>query len=229
MVSDVKVAAVLSVDVDVAGVVDCSLQSMLEWPVVLAGRRSWQSGEEILKAGCIGGGLSCRSLSSLSSLSCCGCRLLETVLVTVSGGGVSGLCVLDVELPAQWVEGGGVGLPVLGVPLLRGVGLLERLLGGVVSRLRVWRVGNFRLCVCSSLGTSAEMISLSVEAGRELEDLVPVLGLLDLKREESVMDGEPGQGDGAESSGVGPGQRQEDVAQVMILGDDDPVEGDQVA
>ena len=43
-------------------------------------------------------------------------------------------------------------------------------------------------------------------------------------------DGEPGQGDGAESSGVGPGQRQEDVvAWVAILGDDDPVEGDQVA
>ena len=42
-------------------------------------------------------------------------------------------------------------------------------------------------------------------------------------------DGRPGQGDGAESSGVGPGQRQEDVAQVAILGDDDPVEGDQVA
>ena len=74
------------------------------------------------------------------------------------------------------------------------------------------------------------MISLSVEAGRELDDLVPVLGLLDLKKEESVMDGEPGQGDGAESSGVGPGQRQEDVvAWVAILGDDDPVEGDQVA
>ena len=74
------------------------------------------------------------------------------------------------------------------------------------------------------------MISLSVEAGRELEDLAPVLGLLDLKKEESVMDGEPGQGDGAESSGVGPGQRQKDVvAWVAILGDDDPVEGDQVA
>ena len=42
-------------------------------------------------------------------------------------------------------------------------------------------------------------------------------------------DGKPGQGDGAESSGVGPGQRQEDVvAWVAILGDDDPVEGDQV-
>ena len=43
-------------------------------------------------------------------------------------------------------------------------------------------------------------------------------------------DGKPGRGDGAESSGVGPGQRQEDVvAWVAILGDDDPVEGDQVA
>ena len=43
-------------------------------------------------------------------------------------------------------------------------------------------------------------------------------------------DGKPGQGDGAESSGVGPGQRQEDVvAQVAILGGDDPVDGDQVA
>ena len=73
------------------------------------------------------------------------------------------------------------------------------------------------------------MISLSVEVGRELEDLAPVLGLLDLKNEESVMDdGEPGQGDGAESSGVGPGQLQEDVAWVAILGDDDLVEGDQV-
>ena len=42
-------------------------------------------------------------------------------------------------------------------------------------------------------------------------------------------DGRPGQGDGAESSRVGPGQRQEDVvAWVAILGDDDPVEGDQV-
>ena len=60
------------------------------------------------------------------------CRLLGTVLVTVNSGGV-----LVVELRAQWVEGGGIGLPVLGVPLLRGVGLLERLLGGVVSRLRV--------------------------------------------------------------------------------------------
>ena len=39
------------------------------------------------------------------------------------------------------------------------------------------------------------MISLSVEAGRELEDLAPVLGLLDLKKEESGMDdGKPGQG-----------------------------------
>ena len=62
-----------------------------------------------------------------------------------------------------------------------------------------------------------------------MEDLAPVLGLLD--QEEGVMDdGEPGQGDGAESSGVGPGQCQEDVvAWVAILGDDDPVEGDQVA
>ena len=34
VVSDVKVAAVLSVDVDVAWVVDYSLQSVLEWPVV---------------------------------------------------------------------------------------------------------------------------------------------------------------------------------------------------
>ena len=75
------------------------------------------------------------------------CCLLETDLVTVNGGGVSGLRVRDVELPAQWVEGGGIRLPVLGVPLLRGVGLLERLLGGVVSRLRVWRVGNLRLRV----------------------------------------------------------------------------------
>ena len=47
------------------------------------------------------------------------CRLLGTVLVTVNGGGVGGLRVLDVELRAQWVEGGGIGLPVLGVPLLR--------------------------------------------------------------------------------------------------------------
>ena len=59
--------------------------------------------------------------------------------------------VLDVELPAQWVEGGGIGLPVLGVPLLRSVGLLERPQEsdrcGVVSRLSVWREGNFRLRV----------------------------------------------------------------------------------
>ena len=79
-----------------------------------------------------------------------GC-LLETVLVMVNGSGVSGLRVLDVELPAQWVEDGGIGLPVLGVPLLRSVGLLERPQEsdrcGVVSRLSVWRVGNFRLRV----------------------------------------------------------------------------------
>ena len=75
-----------------------------------------------------------------------GC-LLETVLVTVNGGVIGGLRVRDVELRAQWIEGGGIGLPVLGVPLLRVVGLLERLLGGVVSRLRVWRAGNFRLRV----------------------------------------------------------------------------------
>ena len=63
---------------------------------------------------------------------------VETVLVTVNGGGVSGLRVLDVGLRAQWVEGRGVvGLPVLGVPLLRIVSLLERLVGGVVFRLRV--------------------------------------------------------------------------------------------
>ena len=58
--------------------------------------------------------------------------------MTVNGGGVGGLRVLDVELRAQWVEGrGDVGLPVLGVPLLRVVGLLERLVGGVVFRLLV--------------------------------------------------------------------------------------------
>ena len=102
------------------------------------------------------GDLSCRGLSSLgcrslSSLSCCGLCLLETVLLAVNGGGVSGLRVLDVELRAQRVEGGGVGLPILGVPLLRSVGLLERPQEsdrcGVVSRLSVWRVGNFRLRV----------------------------------------------------------------------------------
>ena len=49
------------------------------------------------------------------------------------------------------------------------------------------------------------------------------------KVERGMDDGRPGQGDGAESSRVGPGQRQEDVvAWVAILGDDDPVEGDQV-
>ena len=51
VVSDVKVAAVsvLSVDVDVAGVVDYSLQSELEWPMwetfsprSWSGRRSWR-------------------------------------------------------------------------------------------------------------------------------------------------------------------------------------------
>ena len=49
VVSDVKVAAVLSVDVDVAGVVDCSLQSVMEWPEwetfsprSWSGRRSWR-------------------------------------------------------------------------------------------------------------------------------------------------------------------------------------------
>ena len=53
--------------------------------------------------------------------------------MTVNSGGV-----LVVELRAQWVEGRGVvGLPVLGVPILRIVGLLERLVGGVVFRLRV--------------------------------------------------------------------------------------------
>ena len=57
--------------------------------------------------------------------------------MTVNGGGVGGLRVLDVELRAQWVEGGGIGLPVLGVPLLRIVGLLERLFVGAVFRLRV--------------------------------------------------------------------------------------------
>ena len=66
-------------------------------------------------------------------------------------GSVSRLRVLDVELPAQWVEDGGIGLPVLGVPLLRSVGLLERPQEsdrcGVVSRLSVWRVGDFRLRV----------------------------------------------------------------------------------
>ena len=49
------------------------------------------------------------------------------------------------------------------------------------------------------------------------------------KVERGMDDGRPGQGDGAESSRVGPGQRQEDVISwVAILGDDDPVEGDQV-
>ena len=75
------------------------------------------------------------------------CRLLETVLLTVNGGVIGGLRVRDVELRAQRVEDGGIGLPVLGVPLLRVVGPLERLVGGVVSRLSVWRVGNFRLRV----------------------------------------------------------------------------------
>ena len=79
------------------------------------------------------------------------CRLLETVFLTVNGGVIGGLRVRDVELPAQWVEGGGIGLPVLGVPLLRSVGLLERPQEsdrcGVVSRLSVWREGNFRLRV----------------------------------------------------------------------------------
>ena len=105
---------------------------------------------------CADGDLSCRGLSSLgcrslSSLSCCGCRLLETVLVTVNSGGIGGLRVRDVELRAQWVEDGGIGLPVLGEPLLRVVGLLERPQEsdrcGVVSRLSVWREGNFRLRV----------------------------------------------------------------------------------
>ena len=127
--------------------------------------------------------------------------------MTVNGDGVSGLCVLDVELRAQWIEGGGIGLPVLGVPHLRIVGLLERLvvvcLGLVGDVLRGCQVGD--------------------RCGDELEDLAPVLGLLD-----RGDGGGPGQGDGAESSGVGPGQRQEDVAWVAILGDDDPVEGDQV-
>ena len=102
----------------------------------------------------VGGDLSCRGLSSLGcrSFSCRGgLCLLETVLLAVNGGGVSGLRVLDVELRAQRVEGGGVGLPILGVPLLRSVGLLERPQEsdrcGVVSRLSVWRVGNFRLRV----------------------------------------------------------------------------------
>ena len=79
------------------------------------------------------------------------CRLLETVLLTVNGGVIGRLLVRDVELRTQWLEGGGIGLPVLGVPLLRSVGLLERPQEsdrcGVVSRLSVWRVGNFRLRV----------------------------------------------------------------------------------
>ena len=128
--------------------------------------------------------------------------------MTVNGDGVSGLCVLDVELRAQWIEGGGIGLPVLGVPHLRIVGLLEQLvvvcLGLVGDVLRGCQVGD--------------------RCGDELEDLAPVLGLLD-----RGDGGGPGQGDGAESSGVGPGQRREDVAQVAILGSVDPVEGDQVA